>query len=137
MLSSSMAIVISTSVSRPHTTTALDGDVVHVALVVELCLGHEPPLPKYVSLHSLKDRSHAAEEAPIWSERAAPATGALGRRRPAGEAGGHGPPLQSVCGQRRGKVRTMQLAFIAIYGQQEVLFLARWLAPRAPPPAGA
>jgi hypothetical protein len=45
-----MAIVISTSVSRPHTTTALDGDVVHVALVVELCLGHEPPLPKYVSL---------------------------------------------------------------------------------------
>lgn len=66
-----------------------------------------------IHLHSLKDRSHAAEGAPIWSKRAAPATGTLGRRRPAGEAGGHGPPLQ------------------------EVLFLARWLAPRAPPPAGA
>lgn len=90
-----------------------------------------------IHLHSLKDKSYAAKGAPIWSKRAAPATGALGRRRPAGEAGGHGPPLQSVCGQLRGKVRMMQLAFIAIYGQQEVLFLARWLAPRALPPAGA
>lgn len=48
-----MAIVISTSVSRPHTTTALDGDVVHVALVVELCLAMNHHCPNTCPYHAI------------------------------------------------------------------------------------